>query len=138
MSSKQRSPCLHLFNIRCTLLAFHALMWSFIYESKPEYKVSSLRHMSEATLDKHLDAIVITGSVCLAIYAVLTLIGFSVQSIATHFIMNILHSIGILLVIISILNYWDVKLLWIPTIICCALPMIYEIVFMILKFVSDR
>ncbi|KAK8893203.1 hypothetical protein M9Y10_021619 [Tritrichomonas musculus] len=140
MSTRQRSPCIHLFNIRCTLLAFQGLMWSFILESKQEYMVSSLRVFKndKDALNKHLNAIVITGAVCLGVYAILTLLGFSVQSIGTHYLMNVLHSVGILLVIISILNYWNIKLLWIPTILCCAIPAIYEIIFIILKFVSHR
>ena len=136
--SAPRSPCIRLFNTRCTLLMFHALLWSFIYESTPEYEATSLRRMSQQTFNRHLDAVVITGAVSLAIYGIFTLIGFSVQSIGTHYVMNILHSLAILLVIVSILNYWDIRLLWIPTIICCVIPMIYEIVFVILKFVSKR
>lgn len=138
MTFRQRSPCIHLFNIRCTLLAFQGLMWSFIKESKPEYEITSLRKMPQSTLNKHLDAVVYTGAVCLGVYALLTILGFSIQSIATHYLMNVLHSLGILLVIISILNYWDVRLLWIPTILCCAIPLLYEIIFIILKFVKRR
>mgnify|MGYP001129076383 CR=1 FL=1 len=138
MPSRQRSPAIHLFNIRCTLLAFQGLMWSFIKESEPEYRITSLRTIGKSALDKHLNAVLITGAVCLGVYALLTILGFSIQSIATHYLMNVLHALGILLVIISILNYWDVRLLWIPTILCCVFPLLYEIIFIIIKFAKKR
>lgn len=136
MTFRQRSPCIHLFNIRCTLLAFQGLMWSFISESKPEYAVSSKLTIDE--IDKKLKPIIWTGAVCLGVYAILTILGFSIQSLATHYLMNVLHTIGILLVMISILNYWDYKLLWIPTVICCMVPLLYEIIFIIIKFTKRR
>lgn len=138
MPYKQRSPSIHLFNIRCTLLAFQGLMWSFIKESKPEYKITTLRNIEEDALNKHLTAVLLTGAISLGVYALLTILGFSIQSIATHYLMNVLHALGILLVIISILNYWDVRLLWIPTILCCVIPLLYEIIFIIIKFAKKR
>lgn len=131
-------PHLHLFFVRCTIMAFHALLWSFLYQSRPEYRFKSLQVMTEATFNKHLDAVVITGAVFLGLLAVLTLIGVSMQSIGMHYFMIIVHAIGILLVIISVIEYWEVRMLWIPTVICCILPALFELLFVILKLVRDH
>lgn len=126
---------IHLFSIRCTLLAFHALVWSFISQSKPEFYIVSTEKRANPIefVDKHLEAVMITGAVFIAILGVFTLMGSSLQSSTGHFVLITTHSIGIILVIISILNYWDVLLLWIPCVFTCILPTVYEIVYFILK-----
>ena len=135
---QKTAPHLHLFFVRCTLMAFHALMWSFLYQSRPEYTSTSLKVMSQATFDKHLNAVVITGAIFLCLIAIFTLVGVSMQSIGMHYLMIIFHALGILLVIISILEYWDVRLLWLPACLTCILPAIIELVFDILRLVRSR
>jgi hypothetical protein len=114
-------------------MAFHALMWSFLGQSKSEFRYESLKYMTEDELETHLRAVVITGAVFLGILAVLTLLGVSLQSIGTHFLHIIAHTLGIVLSLIAILMYWDVRLLWIPTVISTILPAVYEATFVILK-----
>jgi hypothetical protein len=127
-------PHLRLFYIRCTVMAFHALMWSFLLQSKPEFKRSS-SGSSDADIDKQLNAVVIVGAVFLAILAVFTLIGVTLQSVGAHYFFIVMHGLAILLVIVSILSYWDVKLLWIPTILCCLLPALCEVTLVVLHIV---
>ena len=93
--------------------------------------------MTEESFESNLKAVVITGAVFLAILALLTLIGISMQSLGMHFLMILVHSLGICLVILSIVGYWQVKLLWIPAVLTCIIPAILEIVFVILKVVND-
>jgi hypothetical protein len=116
------------------MMAFHALMWSFLAQSNPEFRRSSPKD-SDADVDKQLNAVVIVGSIFLAILAVFTLLGITLQSIGSHYLFIILHSIGILLVIVSIISYWDVKLLWIPTVFSCVLPALCEVTLVILAVV---
>lgn len=134
----KEAPYLHLFSVRCTLLAFHALIWSFLQNSKPEYLNSSIDKMSEKLISKHLKAVLIIGYISLAINFVLTLCSCSIKSIPLHFLHIICHSIAILLIIVSILNYWNVKLLWIPTTICCIFPTIVEIVYCSFVIIQNR
>jgi hypothetical protein len=91
--------------------------------------------MTEDELGSQLRAVTITGAVFLGILAVLTLLGFSLQSIGTHFLHVLAHTLGIALVLIAILMYWDVRLLWIPTVLTTILPAVYEATFVILKLV---
>ena len=131
-------PHLHLFFVRCTMLAFHALMWSFLYQSKLEYEPESLKVMSEETFEMHLDGVVITGSLFLAVLAILTFVGISIRSLSMHYFMIIFHAIGILLVIISVLEYWEIRYLWIPTILCCVLPAVIEALFDVVKLTKSH
>lgn len=130
-------PHLRLFFTRCTVLAFHALMWSFLYQSKPEFRAASLELMTEDEFESSLKAVVITGAVFLAILAIFTLLGISMQSIGMHFLMILVHALGIILVILSIVGYWQVRLLWIPAVLTCIVPALLEALFVILKIVND-
>jgi hypothetical protein len=116
-------------------MAFHALMWSFIGESKNEFRYESLKSMTEEQLGTQLRGVTITGAVFLGILAVLTLLGVSLQSITTHFIHVLAHTLGIILVLIAILMYWDVRFLWIPTVLTTIFPAVYEATFVVLKLV---
>jgi hypothetical protein len=123
---------LRLFYVRCTLMAFHALMWSFVRNSKREFRRESLKVMTEGDFDRNLTAVFVTGCVFLAILAAVTLIGISLQSVRTHYFIILLHSLGIILVIIAILNYWNVRLLWLAVVFSCIVPAIFEIVYAVL------
>jgi hypothetical protein len=116
-------------------MALHALMWSVLAESKPEFRRSSWNSLTEDQIDKQLNAVVITGGVFLAILALSTLTGLTIQFIGSHYLFIVLHGLGILLSIISILNYWSVKLLWIPAVMTCILPAVIEITLGVLTIV---
>ena len=117
-------PHLKFFSVRCTMMAFHALVWSFLWFSIPEFRSSSDR--SDEDVDRSLNIVGIVGAVFLGCTALLTIAGLTLHSIGFHFIYILFHALGILLTILSILNYWDVLLLWIPCVICSIVPFIIE------------
>jgi hypothetical protein len=116
-------------------MAFHALIWSFVINSKNEFRRESLKVMSEDQFSQNLTGVFVTGCVFLSVLAVVTLIGISLQSVRIHYFMILLHSLGILLVLLAILNYWNVRLLWLPVVFSCIAPAVFEIVYGILSLV---
>lgn len=126
----KEQPHLKFYATRCTLLAVHALFWSFLWQSIPEFRQTS--NNSDEWVDRRLKDVIIVGAVFLAATAVMTLSGLTLHSISFHFLYIAFHALGIFLTIISILNYWDVLLLWIPCSICCILPFVIELLYAIL------
>lgn len=131
-----RSAALKLYTTRFTLMWIHLLFWSFLWQSGPEYLSTSLKTMSEDSINSHLSAIRIFGVVCLALTFVLALTGLTLNLIFVHFICIVAHSFGALLVFLSIIDYWNVKLLWIPTILCTLFPLLFELTVLIFKLVG--
>ena len=119
-------PHLKFYETRCTMMAFHALVWSFLWFSVPEFRQSSDR--PDADVDKYLNTVGIVGAVFLGCTAALTIVGLTIHSIGIHFFFIGCHALGILLTILSILNYWDVLLLWIPCTLTCILPFTVELI----------
>ena len=126
----KQPPHLKFFTVRCTMMAFHALVWSFLWFSIPEFRQSSDR--ADTDVDKYLNDVGIVGAVFLGCTALLTISGLTLHSIGFHFFYIGCHALGILLTILSILNYWDVLLLWIPCVLTCIVPFTIEFVNLIL------
>ena len=123
-------PHLKFYATRCTLLAVHALAWPFLWQSVPEFRQTS--QLPDDVVDRRLKDVIITGSVFLALTAVMTLTGLTLHSISFHFLFIAFHALGTFLTAISILNYWDVLLLWIPCSITCIFPFVIELIYAIL------
>ena len=122
----KQPPHLKFFSVRCTMMAFHALIWSFLWFSIPEFRQSSDR--PDETVDRHLNIVGIVGAVFLGGTALLTISGLTLHSIGIHFFFIGCHALGILLTILSILNYWDVLVLWVPCALTCILPFTVELI----------
>lgn len=125
MGQPQR-PHLKLFSVRCTLLAFHAMVWSFLWYSTPEFRQTSDR--SDEFVDKQLQIVGIVGAVFLGGIAIMTISGLTIYSIPIHYVFIVAHALGIILTFVSIFNYWDVMLLWIPCVLTTICPFLIEVI----------
>ena len=123
---------LRLFSFRFSIMGVFGLVWSFLWQSTPEFRQSSISNMTITEIDSSLSFIRNFGALFLSLTAIITICGFTLHSIGQHFIFIVAHSIGILLTIISILNYWNVKDLWIPAIFSCFFPFLIEFIGLIL------
>lgn len=132
----KEQPHLKFFSTRCTMMVFHALVWSFLWFSVPEFRQSSSG--SDETIDKRLNTVGIVGAVFLGLTAIMTLIGLTLHSIGFHFFFILCHALGILLTILAVLNYWDVLLLWIPCSLTCILPFTVELIYAILTMAGKN
>jgi len=126
------TPQLRLFSLRFTMMAFHGLVWSFLWQSSPEFHLSSYTTLTSDTINSTLVSVRVFGAIFLALTALITLCGFSLHSIGSHYFFIVTHSLGILLTVVSILNFWEVRLLWVPAILCCLLPFLVEFIGVIL------
>lgn len=106
------------------MLAIHGLLWSFLWYSRPEFTQTST---NLANVSGELSIIVTVGAVFLGVLALLTFIGLTVRRHVLNYLFIIAHGLGSLLTIISILNYWNVRLLWIPCILTIIIPFLIEI-----------
>ena len=113
-------PYLHLYRVRCTALVFHVLVWSFLWKS--DFKSQDV-----------LNDVRITGLVFLIVQVVLALTGATLKQGGIHYLMIVLHSLGILLTLLSVLRYWDPVYLWIPVALTNIFPFAVEVLFIMLK-----